>query len=74
MTTLEHIDELLAAANDTRDIDEVVDLLLDWRLDISGEEITEECDACDGVGELPGNPNGNHFPSCPTCKGTGNKH
>ena len=31
MTTLEHIDELLAAANDTRDIDDVVDLLLDWR-------------------------------------------
>ena len=34
MTTLEHIDELLAAANDTRDIDEVVDLLLDWRLSL----------------------------------------
>jgi len=35
------------------------------------EEEPEECPACDGYGELPGNPNTNDFPTCSACNGTG---
>jgi DnaJ-class molecular chaperone len=35
------------------------------------EEEPEECRACDGYGELPGNPNTNDFPTCHACNGTG---
>lgn len=35
------------------------------------EEEPEECQSCDGFGELPGNPNTNYFPTCTACNGTG---
>ena len=31
----------------------------------------EECSSCDGVGELPGDPADNKFPTCPVCEGSG---
>ena len=31
----------------------------------------DDCFTCDGVGELPGDPRSNHFPTCPDCKGSG---
>lgn len=45
---------------------------LAWEgLMMSEEEEPEECPACDGMGELPGNPNTNQFPTCSVCNGTG---
>tara|TARA_R110000796_G_scaffold196783_1_gene313178 strand:+ start:213 stop:575 length:363 start_codon:yes stop_codon:yes gene_type:complete len=31
----------------------------------------EDCPSCDGVGELPGRPADNKFPTCPACEGSG---
>ena len=37
----------------------------------SEEEPDDDCPYCDGVGDLPGNPNTKVFPACPHCRGTG---
>ena len=38
---------------------------------IDAENEPEDCPHCDGVGDLPGNPNTNSFPTCPHCRGSG---
>ena len=45
-------------------------------IDIVMQEESEPttCENCDGIGELPGDPNSKIFPTCSRCNGTGNNN